>query len=438
MNTNACLFVLLFLAQFSLAVESTADIHENDMMMANPAAVYCSQLGYEYKIVKDSSGEYGVCVFPDKTQCDEWRFLEGKCGQSYSYCAKQGYGIKTASDGKDPFSREYAVCMYGTTEVGSVSKLLSLSEKAAKAGATPISETATEYPTTSSAPTGLPSSFDWRNYKSGDWMTSVKDQGQCGSCWAFSAVGVAEAAHNIFENNPNLDLDLSEEYLVSNCTTSGSCCGGSSASALSYIRNSGIPDELCLPYADYYCSCSPPTCSSQCVYRTGGACSNKACSDRCTDWATRLKNISRTGALSSSPLSQIKQKLVEKGPISVAMCVGSSCGGYWDGDIYRCSIGGSPNHAVIITGYNDINATDGYWIIKNSWGASWNGDGYFKLGYGECNLSYVYYGYKCNETGAQCNLNSTCCSGLCENGICAPLCGDGECTGNEICGVCNP
>jgi hypothetical protein len=63
------------------------------------------------------------------------------------------------------------------------------------------------------------------------------------------------------------------------------------------------------------------------------------------------------------------------------MGYGSGYGGYWDGDIYRCANDSGANHGVVIAGYNDA---DGYWIVKNSWGSTWNGDGYFKVGYGEC------------------------------------------------------
>ena len=57
--------------------------------------------------------------------------------------------------------------------------------------------------------------------------------------------------------------------------------------------------------------------------------------------------------------------------------------------VYRCTNDSGANHAVVITGYNDAG---GYWIIKNSWGDTWNGDGYFKVGYGECSIeSWVDY-----------------------------------------------
>jgi hypothetical protein len=86
----------------------------------------------------------------------------------------------------------------------------------------------------------------------------------------------------------------------------------------------------------------------------------------------------------------IKDKLVEKGPLSVCLGVGSEYGGGFDAQgVYRCTNDSGTNHCVVIAGYDDA---DGYWIAKNSWGSSWNGDGYFKVGYGECSIeNYVYY-----------------------------------------------
>jgi hypothetical protein len=73
------------------------------------------------------------------------------------------------------------------------------------------------------------------------------------------------------------------------------------------------------------------------------------------------------------------------------MGYGSGYGGYWDGDIYRCTNDSGVNHGVIIAGYSDAG---GYWIVKNSWGPTWNGDGYFKIGYGECAVEqYAVYAY---------------------------------------------
>jgi len=352
--------------------------------MANPAAVYCRELGYQYRIADTDEGQSGVCIFPGGGECDEWQFLQGKCGQAYSYCARQGYDSITKTDGKDPFSREYSVCVRGQQNIGAATELMGLSQEATR-GTFPVAQSPS-LPEQGVSTVGAPPSFDWRNYSGQDWMTPVKNQGSCGSCWAFSAVGVVEAIYNIASNDPDLDLDLSEDYLVSDCLWGNSCCGGWMATAFSFIRNDGVPDETCLPYVDQYsCTCGGGTCDSNCTYIGSGICSDATCSDRCSDWQNRLLTIDATGDVSSSP-SAIKQSVVDTGPLSVAMGIGSTYGGYFDGDIYRCTNDLGVNHGVIVAGYDDAG---GYWIVKNSWGSGWNGDGYFKVGYGECAIEQI-------------------------------------------------
>jgi len=81
------------------------------------------------------------------------------------------------------------------------------------------------------------------------------------------------------------------------------------------------------------------------------------------------------------------------------MGYGSGYGGYWDGDIYRCTDDSGVNHGVVVAGYSDAG---GYWIIKNSWGSSWpnpSAGGYFKVGYGECAVEqYAVYAYLVTAT----------------------------------------
>ncbi len=216
----------------------------------------------------------------------------------------------------------------------------------------------------------LPSSFDWRNYKGANWLTSVKNQGSCGSCWAFGAVGTAEAMLNIIADNPSLNLNLSEQYLVSTCTTIGDCNGGFEFLALDYIRDDGVPDEACYPYKTQ----------------------NSNCSERCSDYANRLKFIPTSFRKSYTYTElEMKEKLVGHGPILITLAIAEkTAGAYWDGGILRCKNdkpdGGvsTIDHAVVAVGYNDAG---GYWIVKNSWGSGWRENGYFKLGYNECNVA---------------------------------------------------
>ena len=79
--------------------------------MGNPSAVYCQELGYQFKIVTGAQGESGVCLLPEEQECDAWDFLQGECGQEYSYCAQQGLNTVVKHDGKNGLSSSYAVCV---------------------------------------------------------------------------------------------------------------------------------------------------------------------------------------------------------------------------------------------------------------------------------------------------------------------------------------
>jgi len=344
-----------------------------NLAIGNPAAIYCAEImGYEYKIITDSDGgQRGICKLPNTQECDQWDFYAGTCGQDYDYCAQQGYHTETRTDGQDPFASSYAVCISPEAQVlGSVTQLSDLNARAADIQAEECPDIDTHTPPPASVPHDVvpaaPSSFDWRNYQDVNWLTSVKNQSSCGSCWAFAAVGVAETHHNIVKNNPNLDLNLAEQDLVS-CSSAGSCSGGSSSAALRYIRDNGSVDENCMPYTASDSNCN-----------------------RCSDWQSRLTYVDEVYSFIPSR-STIRQSVVDYSPIYIYMGIGSEYGGYFDGSgVYRCTNNSGINHAVMIVGYND---TGSYWIVKNSWGASWNGNGYFKVGYGECAIDSTYAGY---------------------------------------------
>ncbi|MDZ7798525.1 MAG: C1 family peptidase [Patescibacteria group bacterium] len=333
---------------------------------ANPAATYCESLGYSYEI----RGSEGFCIFEDG-ECPEWDFYSGECGVEHNYCSQNGYETLTKDDG-DVFSKDYSVCIKDGKEIGTVVKLANIEEKSIKSEVIiPLDTSHTTYTSTTA-----PSSFDWRNYNGYNWITPVKNQANCGSCWAFAAVGLTEAMHNIVKNNPNLDLDLSEEELVSDCFggPDRDCCGGPMGSAVQYIIDSGISSESCKPYISNTCSCGGGSCSS-CAYPS--ICSNSICS-RCLDELTYLDERSY---ISDNP-AVIKEEISTRGPLATSI---GMVGGFDANDIYRCDDDSKLGHAVVIVGYDDA---DGYWIVKNSWGSTWGpaNDGYFKVGYGECGI----------------------------------------------------
>ena len=361
---------------FLLDVKNEQKELKSYVSIGNPAAVYCTEvMGYDYQIDKDENGaERGICILPNEQECDQWDFYDGSCGASYSYCAREGYGIETHTDGDDPFSASYAACITQEGELaGTTVELSSLPELASKLNDSfnlPIEEE--EKPSETEALSGVtaPASWDWRNYDGENWLSPVRNQSSCGSCWAFAAIGITEAHHNIISGNPDLNLDLSEQELVS-CAGAGDCGGGYSTSALYYIKNTGVSDEACFPYT----------------------ASNSPC-NKCADWATRLTSIDNYHYQYYSANSAIiKDKLTNYGPVVVYMGVTSSFGGYFDrNDIYRCTNDSGINHGVVIVGYND---TGNYWIVRNSWGSNWgpDNDGYFKVGYGECAIEDVLLAY---------------------------------------------
>lgn len=98
------------------------------------------------------------------------------------------------------------------------------------------------------------------------WITPVRDQKGCGSCWAFGTVGVVEACANLYFNR-FLNPDLSEQEIVSCNTDAGSCHGGLPIEATQYIKNNGIVDESCFPYASLYTTSAIP-CAEKCSQPT--------------------------------------------------------------------------------------------------------------------------------------------------------------------------
>jgi len=196
------------------------------------------------------------------------------------------------------------------------------------------------------SPSDLPPSWDWRNVNGENWMTPVKSQGLCGSCWAFSTVGTIESTYKIEQADSSLNPDLSEQDLVS-CSNAGSCSGGLLDPAFRYVKTTGICDENCFPYK----------------------AADVPCSDKCSNWKNNLWKINDFNGVHS--IFEIKRMLICNGPLSVGLI--------WPG-------GGG--HAVVLVGYDDTikdcmlgNDGNGCWIIKNSWGTGWGNNGYGTIGY---------------------------------------------------------
>lgn len=158
--------------------------------------------------------------------------------------------------------------------------------------------------------------FDWRNRHGRDWTTPWKDQGNCGSCWAFAAAGAVEGLVNLYYNR-KLDLDLSEQQIIS--CAKGGCTGGLPIDALDYIRTDGVVNEQCFIYSQ----------------------TNGNCNDVCNNPAEKIFIANKAIFNSSNyqnPLDILKSKIIHNGLLA---------GIVWGW-----------GHAMTLVGYGTIKAGD--------------------------------------------------------------------------------
>ncbi|KAK4885932.1 hypothetical protein RN001_002203 [Aquatica leii] len=201
--------------------------------------------------------------------------------------------------------------------------------------------------------TKLPAEFDWRIYGA---VTPVKDQSVCGSCWSFGTIGAVEGA--FFLHNGHKLVRLSQQALI-DCSWgfgNNGCDGGEDFRAYMWmLKHGGIPTEDDYgPYLgqDGYCHINNATLTA-----------------KITGWVN----------VTSGSLTALRQAIVAKGPISVAIDAGHRTFSFYSNGVYyepdcKNKID-ELDHAVLAVGYGTINGED-YWLIKNSWSNYWGNDGY--------------------------------------------------------------
>jgi cathepsin L len=199
----------------------------------------------------------------------------------------------------------------------------------------------------------IPESVDWR---ANGWVTDVKDQGQCGSCWAFSAIGAIEGYH---ANITKQLVSLSEQNLLDCSYGFGceGCNGGWPEAAMRYVINqSGVDTETSYPYTAQD--------GDSCLYnktKKGGS-------------------IHTTHNITKGDTNELLNSLAKIGPISIAIDAESDFQFYSSGIFNSTSCSSEMlDHAVLAVGYGKT--TDGrkYLIVKNSWGKDWGMDGYIYM-----------------------------------------------------------
>ncbi|XP_011698116.1 PREDICTED: cathepsin L [Wasmannia auropunctata] len=200
----------------------------------------------------------------------------------------------------------------------------------------------------------LPGEVDWRKHGA---VTAVKDQGHCGSCWAFSSTGALEGQH--FRQSGVL-ISLSEQNLIDCSGKYGNngCNGGLMDYAFQYVKeNRGLDTEKSYPY--------------------------EAENDKCR-YNPRNKGATDVGYVDipEGDEEKLKAAVATMGPISVAIDASRPSFQLYSGGVYydpECS-SGTLDHGVLIVGYGtDEETGQDYWLVKNSWGETWGREGYIKM-----------------------------------------------------------
>ena len=190
----------------------------------------------------------------------------------------------------------------------------------------------------------IPESIDWREKGA---VTSIKNQGSCGSCWSFSSTGAIEGEYAIKTGNL---VNLSEQELI-DCIRFEGCNGGEMEDAFLYVKENMLCTDSEIPYEAVDDKC--------------GGCNDGIKIDDCVE-------------VPSGNETALKMA-VSRGPVSVAIEADTYTFQLYTGGILDSNkCGTNLDHGVLVVGYGDEDGIP-YWIIKNSWGTTWGENGYVRI-----------------------------------------------------------
>jgi len=193
-----------------------------------------------------------------------------------------------------------------------------------------------------------PSSVNW---VTAGKVTAVKNQGSCGSCWSFSTTGSIESRTAIHDNAA--PISLSEQELVDCDTNDHGCQGGSMAYGMMYDEeHNGLCMESAYPY-----------------HPSQGTCQSSTCQHYDPVKGYEMVYGGESGL----------ETAVAAGPVSIAIEADQMSFQLYTGGVFTGSCGTSLDHGVLAVGYDNDYSGGSYWLVKNSWGATWGESGYIRM-----------------------------------------------------------
>jgi C1A family cysteine protease/chitodextrinase len=362
----------------------------------NPAAKYCEILGYRYEVTSvQNVGDVGMVHLPDGNIVNAWDFFKGKVAPEYSYAAKLGFDIETETVKENGYTIERAVCIRsnkGEEERIPLLKLMELNGEPLNAEVkrtVPSVQEIAKVDPNFTASKSLPSEFDWRNYNGHTYIGDPRDQGGCGSCYAFGASAAAEGAYNFATGSYDSNTaDFSEGWIafcLSELPAYSSHFSGCNGADYDYqelqaLVDVGHIDESYFPYVD---------------------ATNQSCPST-TDNAPKIK-FDGWYRVACADVDAIKTAIMTYGVVDAAVYVTTAfqnySGGVFTDSYTTCNTNpcynATTNHAISLVGWG-VDASDGeYWILRNSWGSSWGESGYMKLSvhasHIDCSVCYMVY-----------------------------------------------
>ncbi|MFH1424079.1 MAG: C1 family peptidase [archaeon] len=387
--------------------------------LKNPAAVYCNELGYTYEVASGENGEHGFCAVSDDVKFEAWDFIQGKVGGDYSYCSKLGYATEYELVENETYSMGQAVCVekmgFGSNEVSEAAEfrvpMLDLMEQnnlsvlVEDMGKASHQESAAMIPAElfglkEMAKTGIPAGFDWRNKSGHSYIGPIKDQGSCGSCYAFSSAASAEGVYNwangLYDGSAS---NFSESFIIwclARIPAYSAHFYGCDGADYDYMElqalvTNGTTNNSNFPYTE-----SDP--------------------GSCTHWGDSVVKFNTWGRIPCSDVDSIKAAIMTYGVIDAAVYVDSNfqayTGGIYNDSLTSCSSSPcyytSTNHAIALVGWGYNDTYGDYWILRNSWGSDWGESGYMRIAANAarvaCEATYLSYAPLWNSSG---NITST-------------------------------